>query len=126
MSKKRKLILALAFSALLACKKDKAGDPAPAESAPTPAPYVNPYPRPWKTEFISYKNVTAPDCGSSHAAGYKIFYKDTLLQSFCWSFDEARHLGKALTVNDSTMLIYRSYVHGGSVLYTRSGGYKWV
>src|SRR4051812_5500638 len=103
MIKKKITLAAFVFFAILSCNKDKKNDP-----APEPAPYVNPYPRPWNTQFISAENIIGGECGNPKYSGYKLFYKDTLLQSVCGTGITKRTIGGSLRVNDSIMHFFMS------------------
>jgi hypothetical protein len=120
MLRKNIFFITAVFFAVLSCRKEQTIMP------PEEPFYVNPYPRPWKTEFISYKNVFVPDCGDNHSCGYKLFYKDTLIRTVCDTYQKARHIDTAFVVNDSTMFMFDRIETTGLVVYTRNGGYTWT
>jgi hypothetical protein len=122
--KKILLITAIVLT-IISCRKKKENEPAP-EPQIQPKPYVNPYPRPWTTGFITFQNVLPPQCGDSHSQGYRLFYKDTMLRSTCGLKESFRHLSNRLELNDSTMLLYKFGELAGEVMYTRDGGYTWL
>jgi hypothetical protein len=130
---KNLLLLALALLTIYACKKD--GNKEPTSEQPLPAPYQSPYPKPWKTEFVSFKNTNGETlnigstftCGP-HAYGYRLFYKDTLIRLECGNSNYgACRLENPLIINDSTMCLFKSSLSsigwlGSSVLHTQNGG----
>ncbi len=106
----KKVLLAFLFVILvLSCAKKE-------------IPYETRYPRPWKTEHISYKNLINP-CGA-HSQGYDLFYMDTIVRSEC-QYMGGMALQSPLVVNDSLMMFFKPTNMRGEVLRTGTGGYTW-
>ncbi len=111
-----KIICALFVSVLLfnSCKKESdSQDPA-----------VEAYAKPWKTEFLNCQNV--PNMCGNHSAGYKLYYKDSLIQEECLQ-NGGVSIVDSLKTNDSTMyFIKSSSANGSTVLSTTNGGNTWT
>ena len=83
----------------------------------------NPYSRPWKTQYLSYKNISNM-CGN-HTNGYKLYYKDSLIRTECQQYGYM-NLENPFYINDSTMMFFKPTDSHGAVLSTKDGGYSWA
>lgn len=111
---KKLFLITLVLISVLCCRKKQI----PSQNIP-----LDPYARPWKTEFISYKNIQHM-CGF-HSNGCELYYKDSLRLSECVEYGELR-LQQPFKINDSTMVFFKpTYTHG-AVLYTSNGGFSWA
>lgn len=111
MKKTASLIILIVL--IYSCKKETQSEP-PVKT--------DPYSLPWKTEFISFKNIQKM-C-SSHGHGYTLFYKDSSLISKCEQYNNF-NLSNPKILNDSTMLLFQSQSQGSTVLKTINGGLSW-
>lgn len=113
------MILSTVGLLIFSCKKDSEDIEKKEEVENTEN--IDPYQLPWKTEFIHYTNVDM--CSGSHSSGYKLYYKDSLLQEECVQ-SEGITISESLTLNDSILHLF--FIGVGSYdLMTRNGGYSW-